>query len=328
MLGHNIYTRRKIIYASAGLVAPILYLLTRPKRTNIPFLITADVHDRSLVDDELSRCLDSLALLNMKITFLVTATLAKRRSVAATLRRMAAEGHEVGCHGLVHDAAEDYLTNPSDVQDRNLSSAKGLLEDAIGNPVTVFRAPAFRISSDTLSILDRLGFTADLSICSQRLPLLSSQIGNYHWMFAPIKPYHPNPSNCYAKGNLSILEIPTSAALLPLMSSLNSVSVTATKVLTQVMKWEAELVERPIVYQCHHEDFVHNRELTHPFKLTWRSLVPNSRSGIPLRWALQETDGDVLYRRNQEFLAFLKRIEVFRFHTVKDYLGNKRVSAG
>src|ERR1700690_2183999 len=158
MRGDVFYTRRKLVCALAGIGAAGLCLLSRPKRMSIPFLITADVHDRPRVDDELSRSLDSLSRANLKVTFLVTANLVKRRSIVGSLRRMIAERHEVGCHGLAHDAAEDYLTNPFDVQSRNLASAKGLLEDAIGKAVAVFRAPAFRISSDTFNILDGLGF--------------------------------------------------------------------------------------------------------------------------------------------------------------------------
>jgi hypothetical protein len=231
---------------------------------------------------------------------------------------MLSEG-QVGCHGLVHDDREDYYTDVLEVQRQNLTRAKHLIEDAIGTPVTAFRAPEFRISKDTLNVLDALGFAADLSICSQRLSLLSSQIGNYHWLFAPRTPYHPSKTNPYSKGDLKLLEIPTSAAILPLMSALNSVSVMVAEIITRVLMFEATIVSKPIVYQCHAEDFVLFDQAKHPMNITWRSMIPG-RHGIPLRWALEETDGKVIYQKNQEFLLFVIETKAFQFLTVDEYV--------
>jgi hypothetical protein len=147
--------------------------------------------------------------------------------------------------------------------------------------------------------------------------LLRSKVARLTPLLSSARGWRINP---YAKGKLKLLEIPTSAVGLPLMSSLNSVSVTATKATTVLLKWEADLIEKPIVYQCHHEDFIHYNQPKQQFSFTWRSILPNERSGIALRWAVLETDGDVLYRRSREFLAFLKDTEAFRFHTVNRYL--------
>jgi hypothetical protein len=238
---------------------------------------------------------------------------------------MVREGHQVACHGRAHDESEDYYTDSVEVQRRNLTHAKHLMEDATGISATSFRAPQFRISDVTFNVLEALGFASDLSICSQRLPLLSSQIGNYNWIFSPRTPYHPSKTNPYAKGDLKLLEIPTSAALLPLMSALNSVSVLATELITNVLRYEASIVNKPIVYQCHAEDFVLVERSRSPMKVTWRSLMP-TRNGIPLRWALEETDGKVVYRNNEEFLDSVMRTSVFQFLTVDQYLDQREPS--
>lgn len=78
-----------------------------------------------------------------------------------------------------------------------------MLEDVTGNNITCFRAPAFRISADTFRVLEELNVYADLSVCSQRIPLLSSQIKNYHWLLAPRVPYHPSIDDPYSAGNLN-----------------------------------------------------------------------------------------------------------------------------
>ena len=58
-----------------------------------------------------------------------------------------------------------------------------------------------------------------------------------------------------------------------------------------------------------------------PFTFTWKNLIPNERTGIALRWALEETDGDVPYQRNQEFMKVPHgKTSAFDFCTVADYL--------
>jgi hypothetical protein len=231
-------------------------------------------------------------------------------------------GHQVGCHGLSHDGTEDYYSDSIAVQTTNLSRAKSILEDAMDARVECFRAPEFRISPETFRALEDLKVSVDLSICSQRLPLLSSQIGNYHWLFSPRAPYHPSRTNPYSKGDLTLLEIPTSAILLPLMSALNSVSVTTAEVITNMLRYEAEFISKPIVYQCHPEDFILVERAKQRTNISWQSLIP-TRHGIPLRWAFQETGGNAIYRRNQEYLDSLVQTDAFQFFTVHEYLKHR-----
>jgi hypothetical protein len=306
--------------ALAGALPLPCLIAARKLHSSVPFLITVDVHKRPTLYDEVSRCLDLLAESNLQVTFLVVANLTEDIQIRRVLRRMITEGHQVGCHGLTHEGDEDYYSNPVAVQQKNLACAKQLLEHAVGTSVGTFRAPAFRISNETLQVLDGLGYVADLSVCSERFPLLSSQIDNYRWMCAPRMPYHPRQNNPYERGALALLEIPTSAALVPLMSSVNSVSVLLNELVTDILKYEASIVRKPIVYQCHPEDFILYEQHRQRFHFAWRSLLPSDRYGIPLRWALQETDGRVLFQRNQQFLAFLRNTQTFQFMIVNAYI--------
>ena len=317
--GFRISRRRALTIAGPVFASACFTLKRYSDSGHIPFLITIDVHDSPNLDDVVNRCLERLSQNKLNVTFLVPAVCCRRPGFNSTLKRALSLGHQVGCHGLYHDGTEDYYTDAFEVQRRNLACAKQLIEDAVGTLVSTFRAPEFHISKDTLNVLDTLGFRADLSVCSQRMPLLSSQIGNYHWLVSPRTPYHPSRTNPYAKGHLKLLEIPTSAILLPLMSALNSVSEMTTEFITRILRYEAAFVSKPIVYQCHAEDFVLVAQLKNPMKITWRSLIP-SRHGIPLRWAFEETDGNVLYRRNQEFLSFVMQTLNFRFLTVDEYV--------
>lgn len=319
----SVWTRRRALAVLASGL-PTAYFATKivNNRSPIPFLVTADVHQQPDLYDRLNRCLDCLSRADMKATLFFPGILATSTGMSRIFQRMLSEGHQIACHGLLHDDSEDYHTGALEVQRRNLRRAKQLLEQTSGASVTAFRAPEFRISKYTLTVLDTLGFEADLSVCSQRLSLISSQIGNYHWLFSPREPYHPKDTNPYARGNLKLLEIPTSAALVPLMSALNRVSVTASEGITIVLKYEALLVSKPIVYQCHPEDFIFLEQAAQPMSLSWRSLIP-TRHGIPVRWALETTDGRIAFKKNEEFLEFVTGTKAFQFLTVDEYISRR-----
>jgi peptidoglycan/xylan/chitin deacetylase (PgdA/CDA1 family) len=318
---NRLYSRRKaLIIIGALLTGACLGFRRRSSACKpIPFLLTVDVHDRPKLCEILSGCLDTLAENNLKATFFVPSIYSRRREISSVLRVMRDLGHQIGCHGLYHDGRDEYYGERIEIQRKNLSYAKSLLEDAIGSQITSFRAPAFRISSETFQVLEELDFWTDLSVCSQRLPLLSSQIGNYHWLFAPRVPYHPSNVNPYAAGNLKLLEIPVSAFGLPFMSTLSAVSTRFTKLTSTILKLEASLVRKPVVYQCHPEEFVASEHNSRPMKLTWSSLIPNAQHGIPARWAFLETDEHELHLRNEEMSEYFTHQTIFQFLTVGEY---------
>jgi hypothetical protein len=83
---------------------------------------------------------------------------------------------------------------------------------------------------------------------------------------------------------------------------------------------EAAGSQKPIVYQCHPEEFASPQAGAHGMKVTWRSFIPNERTGIPARWALLQADQEILFRRNQEITSYLTKTPAFRFVTVDQYL--------
>jgi hypothetical protein len=103
------------------------------------------------------------------------------------------------------------------------------------------------------------------------------------------------------------------------MSTLNAVSTSLTEVSTVALKIEASWVHKPIVYQCHPEEFVPSEHNPHPMRLTWRSFVPNAQSGIAARWAFLETDEHELHLRNVVMTDYLRQQTTFEFLTADDY---------
>ena len=171
-----------------------------------PFLFTLDLHERSNLAAEVTACLGKLASVGIRGTFFVPATLITESGVTNTLKRLVREGHQVGCHGLLHREPENFAHDPLEVQIRNVKQAKDMIEAAIGEEITAFRAPSFVLSATTMVALDTCGYKVDLSVNSQRLSLISSQVGNFRWLTAPRRPYHPSRNNPYIRGDLRLWE--------------------------------------------------------------------------------------------------------------------------
>lgn len=99
----------------------------------------------------------------LKATFFVLGEVAEY--YPSLVRRVAAAGHEIACHGYRHLDLTRY-----DRQNfvKELRAAKHILEDLTGEPVVGFRAPNLVIEDWVLPILKELGFVYDSSVCASR----------------------------------------------------------------------------------------------------------------------------------------------------------------
>lgn len=113
-----------------------------------------------------NRLLDLLAARAIRATFFVLGWVAERSP--DLVRRIAAAGHEVACHGFSHQLI--YTQTPERFREETVR-AKGLLEDALGKPIVGYRAASFSIVRESLWALDQLidlGFAYDSSIFAIR----------------------------------------------------------------------------------------------------------------------------------------------------------------
>lgn len=142
--------------------------------------------------------LELLAERGVHGTFFVLGWVAERSP--GLVRRIAAAGHEVACHGYSHEL----IYRQSRDQFRSETGhAKRLLEDAIGQPVLGYRAASFSIVRSTLWALDELidlGFRYDSSIFAIR-----------HDRYG-IPDASPMPGTVTAPSGRSILEFPMAPA--------------------------------------------------------------------------------------------------------------------
>jgi polysaccharide deacetylase family protein (PEP-CTERM system associated) len=132
----------------------------------------------------------------VRATFFVLGRAAEREP--GVVRRIAAGGHEVACHGWSHELVYRQTADSFRAEARR---AKAFLEDLAGAPVEGYRASTFSITSRSLWALDVLaeeGFTYDSSIA----PLRHDRYG------IPDAPRHPHVR--HLAGGRSLVEFPVS----------------------------------------------------------------------------------------------------------------------
>jgi polysaccharide deacetylase family protein (PEP-CTERM system associated) len=112
--------------------------------------------------DSVGRILDELALRNQKGTFFCLGWLAEHHP--SIIKRIANEGHQVGCHSYQHELATRFTKEQFR---EDTYKAKSLIENVIGKEINVFRAPGFSITENNtwaFEVLVELGFKYDCSV--------------------------------------------------------------------------------------------------------------------------------------------------------------------
>ncbi len=136
------------------------YFMVSAFADRIPFERWAEHEPRVAANTD--RVLDILGRHRVKATFFVLGWVAER--FPGIVRRIAQEGHEVGCHGYNHRLV--YAMTAAEFRD-DTRKAKDLIEAAGGTEVVGYRAPSYSITARSLWAIDQLielGFRYDSSI--------------------------------------------------------------------------------------------------------------------------------------------------------------------
>lgn len=110
----------------------------------------------------MDRILDLLGRFGYKGTFFILGPIAE--AYPDLVRRLDAEGHEIGCHGWSHDLL--YTMDRARFRDETRMAAD-VISSLTGRPVTAYRAAYFSVTTASLWALDvlaELGFRYDSSI--------------------------------------------------------------------------------------------------------------------------------------------------------------------
>lgn len=137
----------------------------------------------SVVERGTTRILDLLRATSSRATFFLLGDVV--RDHPALLRRIVADGHEVGSHGLDH---QPLWRLDADALARQLDEFRRLVERVLGRfPVIGYRAPSFSLDRSTawaLDVLREQGYAYDSSIFPARVKL-------YGVADAPVGIYRP-----------------------------------------------------------------------------------------------------------------------------------------
>ena len=116
----------------------------------------------SSVSENTGRILDLLNRKGISATFFCLGWIAEHHK--DLIRQIHESGHEIACHGYAHRAI--YRQSRQEFRE-DVTRAKGILEDIIGDKILGYRAPTYSITGKTLwalDILEELGFRYDSSI--------------------------------------------------------------------------------------------------------------------------------------------------------------------
>ena len=154
----------------------------------------AERRGESRVEASVDRLLELFGAHDARATFFILGDVAADHP--AMVRRIAAGGHEVACHGQSH---EDVYRQTLRQFRADVSQAKARIEDALGAEIVGYRAPNFsigRAQAWAYQVLVEEGFKYD----SSSYPILHDRYGH---LGAPRFPYE-----IWRSGRASLLEFP------------------------------------------------------------------------------------------------------------------------
>jgi polysaccharide deacetylase family protein (PEP-CTERM system associated) len=137
------------------------------------------------VEQNVARILELFDTYGAKGTFFVLGWIAER--FPKLVRKIAAAGHEIGCHSYAHKRLNNLTPDEFRL---DLRRAAFVLQDQVQKPITCFRAPSFSIVQSTMwafEILAEEGFAIDSSVFPVRHDLYGVPDANRlcYWQDTP-----------------------------------------------------------------------------------------------------------------------------------------------
>ena len=142
----------------------------------------------------------------------------------AAIRAVSSEGHEIANH--THTHAQGFRLLDAHAQEQELARMEEACVEVTGRRPIGFRSPGWNMSDGALPILKRRGYLYDSSIhpmsatpALKALHWLSTSrcdaierttLGQWSYMFAPLRPYHTDATHLRRRGTGGIVELPLS----------------------------------------------------------------------------------------------------------------------
>ena len=131
--------------------------------------------------EALPRILDLLRQVDVVASFFVPAWVAEHHPDA--VKRIVAGGHEVGCHGDVHEKVSDL---DAEREEAILLRSLDVLTRQAGRRPIGYRAPAWQLSPRTLALLARHGFEYSSNMMDRLHPYLHAAAGDRRLVEIPV----------------------------------------------------------------------------------------------------------------------------------------------
>jgi peptidoglycan/xylan/chitin deacetylase (PgdA/CDA1 family) len=127
------------------------------------------------------RILSVLAAQGVRASFFVPAWVAGH--YPDVVKRIAGEGHEIGCHGDEHERVSDL---PVEREEEILLKSLDVLTKLAGRRPLGYRAPAWQLSAHTLELLARHGFDYSSNMMDRLSPYLHPPVGGRALVEIPV----------------------------------------------------------------------------------------------------------------------------------------------
>lgn len=195
----------------------------------------------------------------IKSTFFFTGNIA--RQFPEIIEKVHERGHEIGCHGLTHDAEKAFDVLSFNTQVEHLTEAKDIIENIIGEKIISFRAPALRVNEHTPKALMETGFKIDSSIAPQRFDMFLSlgSIKKFNRLFAPRLPYRTSLNSLAQKGTDGLIEVPISALILPYIGTTLRAFPLVTRNIGRLLAFESKIINKPINILVHPTEYINEK---------------------------------------------------------------------
>src|SRR5262245_2057728 len=131
--------------------------------------------------EALPRILALLKAAEIRASFFVPAWVAEHHADA--IKTIAAEGHEIGCHGDVHERVTDLEPGR---ELAILNKSLEVLTPLAGRRPVGYRAPAWQLSADTLRLLTEEGFEYSSNMMDRLSPYLHPPINGRSLVEIPV----------------------------------------------------------------------------------------------------------------------------------------------
>ncbi len=192
------------------------------------------------------------------------------------VRMIEQDGHEVACHGWVHDSDKAFDNLSLDEQIEHLKRAKATIDKYARTPIVSFRAPALRVNEDTVAALRETGYTHDSSVASQRLDAFMS-LGSkrkLQWIRAPRAVYETSLDNLARKGKSGVVEVPVSAWGMPYISTLMRMSSILIHIVRWILRMESSHTNKKVIcFLFHPGEILDNQHVKHVVRRSRNPIV-------------------------------------------------------